>query len=302
MSFRLFVYYCALCGGWAALVGWFLGVWLAPGEESLLLRNGTIGMFLGLFIAMGLGLVDALWLLSWRQAGALLGRVFVAMLVGGAGGLLAGIVGQLLYQTTSLLAIYIVGWTLLGVLCGASVGTFDLLTGSRPEDRRGARAKLLKCLLGGTIGGIVGGAFAFMFRQLLRSETYELYFPTALGFVALGGCIGLLVGLAQVILKEAWIRVEAGFRPGREMILAKEKTSIGRSEGSDVPLFGDAGVEKLHAQIVLDAHRYWLEDQGTPGGTFLNDEKVNGRTPLKSGDQIRMGKSVLRFYERQKRS
>ena len=25
MSFRAFIYYCALCGGWAALVGWLLG-------------------------------------------------------------------------------------------------------------------------------------------------------------------------------------------------------------------------------------------------------------------------------------
>ena len=25
MSFRLFIYYCALCGGWAAFFGWMLG-------------------------------------------------------------------------------------------------------------------------------------------------------------------------------------------------------------------------------------------------------------------------------------
>ena len=71
-----------------------------------------------------------------------------------------------------------------------------------------------------------------------------------MGFVALGMCIGLLVGLAQVILKEAWIKVEAGFRSGREMILAKDKTSIGRAEGVDIPLFGDAAVGRLHAHIV----------------------------------------------------
>ena len=123
-----------------------------------------------------------------------------------------------------------------------------------------------------------------------------------MGFVALGMCIGLLVGLAQVILKEAWIKVEAGFRAGREMILAKEKTSVGRAEGVDIALFGDAGVEKLHANIVMEGGRYFLVDSTTPGGSFVNDQRVNGRMPLSSGDIIRMGRSILRFYERQKRT
>jgi pSer/pThr/pTyr-binding forkhead associated (FHA) protein len=110
------------------------------------------------------------------------------------------------------------------------------------------------------------------------------------------------VGLAQILLKEAWIRVEAGFRPGREMILQKERTSIGRAEGSDIALFGDAGVEKTHANIVLDAGRYYLEDLQSPGGSFVNEQKVAGRTALKAGDLIRIGKSVLRFNERTKRN
>jgi pSer/pThr/pTyr-binding forkhead associated (FHA) protein len=52
---------------------------------------------------------------------------------------------------------------------------------------------------------------------------------------------------------------------------------------------------------VQDNGRYFVEDNGTPGGTYLNDQLVNGRTPLQSGDRIRIGKSVLRFHERQKR-
>jgi hypothetical protein len=296
MSFRLFVYYCALCGGWAALVGWLLGVWLAPGEDYLLWRNGVIGMFLGLLIALGLGLVDSLWALSWHQRGELAARVGLGVLVGGVGGLLAGILAQILHDSTDFIAVFIVGWTLLGILCGGSVAAFELVGSIRgKQDRRSARAKLAKCLGGGALGGFVGGLFAFLGREALGSSWR---FPTAAGFVALGLCIGLLVGLAQVILKEAWIRVETGFRSGREMILAKEKTSIGRAEHSDIPLFGDTSVAKLHAQIVLDAHRYFVEDNGTPEGTYLNEERIHGRMPLKSGDEIRVGKSVLRFYER----
>ena len=59
MSFKLFIYYCALCGGWAAFLGWGIGLFLSP--SSPLGNVGIRGMWLGMFIAFGLGLVDALW-------------------------------------------------------------------------------------------------------------------------------------------------------------------------------------------------------------------------------------------------
>jgi len=309
MSFRLFVYYCALVGGWAAFVGWFFGVNFAPGTDHLVARNGVIGMFLGLFIALGLGLVDAFWVVSTRQAKRMLVRVGMALLIGGTGGFLGGAVGQLLVEWTELDIVFVLGWTLLGILCGASVGAFGLFESAgrtpagrppvgRVAGRAAARAKLLKCVLGGLGGGVLGGILAFLFRGLF-ADPGRFYFPTALGLVALGASIGLFVGLAQVILKEAWVRVEAGFRPGREMVLAKATTTIGRGEGSDIALFGDSGVEREHAQIVRDGARYYVVDNATPGGTFLNDQALKPRAELRSGDVIRVGSSVLRFYERQ---
>jgi hypothetical protein len=303
MSFRLFVYYCALAGGWAAFVGWFFGVNFAPGSEHLVARNGVIGMFLGVSIALGLGLVDASWMLSTRQSGQLPSRVGVAVVIGGAGGLLGGGLGQLLVEWTQLDVVLVLGWTLLGALCGASVGAFGMIEQMRKPgtdaDRPATRAKLLKCVLGGLGGGMLGGVLAVLFRGLF-ADPGRYYFPTALGFVALGVSIGLLVGLTQVILKEAWVRVEAGFRPGRELILAKTATTIGRGEGSDIALFGDSGVEKEHARIVRDGRRYYLVGNTTPGGTFVNEQPLTDRTVLQSGDVIRIGKSLLRFFERQK--
>ena len=62
MSFRLFVYWGALCGGWAAAAGWALGHALAHGDS--LGATGIKGMFLGMTIALALGTVDALWVFS----------------------------------------------------------------------------------------------------------------------------------------------------------------------------------------------------------------------------------------------
>jgi pSer/pThr/pTyr-binding forkhead associated (FHA) protein len=120
--------------------------------------------------------------------------------------------------------------------------------------------------------------------------------------VVLGVCIGLFVGLAQVILKEAWVRVEAGFRPGRELILAKDEVTIGRAETCDIGLFGDASIERLHARILQQGHRYLLADTGSAAGTFVNEQRITEPTPLRSGDSIRVGKSVMRFRERQRRT
>jgi pSer/pThr/pTyr-binding forkhead associated (FHA) protein len=118
----------------------------------------------------------------------------------------------------------------------------------------------------------------------------------------LGMCIGLLIGLAQVILKEAWLKVEKGFRPGRELIVSKEQVVIGRGEACDIGLFGDNGVERTHARILRKGDRYLLVDADTPGGTYLNGHRIDGPTPLRAGDAIGVGKAVIRFGERQKRT
>ena len=314
MSFRLFVYYCALGGAWSGFVGWFLGRILAPsvplGSTEFfppVLRESVIGLFLGFAVAVGLSFLDATFNLSLRQLGKVLVRVAAAMLIGVFGGLFGGFVGSAIYQLLQWDVVFLVSWTIVGLLVGISISVFQLIVSLvTQKDLSGSLKKFVKCVIGGTVGGFVGGLVALILQKLVgvafpSLDIKGLRSPTAFGFIAIGACIGLLVGLAQIILKEAWIKVEAGFRPGREMLLAKERTSIGRGEGSDIALFGDSGVEKAHANIVLDAGRYFLEDLQSPGGTFVNEQKVEGRAPLKAGDLIRLGKSVLRFNERAKR-
>ena len=304
MSFRLFIYYCALCGGWAALIGWRLGRTLSPASE--IVSSAVKGAFLGLMVALGLGLVDALWNLSTRQFGQILARVGMAVLVGFIGGLLGGVIGQVLFYWLGGVG-FVLGWTLTGFLVGTSIGMFQVLSSViRRTDLGGSLKKLINGLIGGTAGGLLGGILALLLRtaatRIFRDKDVEqLWSPTATGFVALGLCIGLLIGLAQVILREAWIKVESGRRAGREMILSKEKTTIGRAEACDVGLFGDNAVERLHAQIVLAGNRYYVEDAKTAAGTYVNDQPVAGRVALRSGDRIRVGSSVLCFRERQKR-
>jgi pSer/pThr/pTyr-binding forkhead associated (FHA) protein len=112
--------------------------------------------------------------------------------------------------------------------------------------------------------------------------------------------VGLLAGAAQFITKEAWIQVESGFRPGREMVLEKAETTIGRAEFCDLGLFGDNSINPLHARIERQGESYFLTDAGSEGGTFLNNRRVTQSTRLHTGDLVRVGGSVLLFAERAK--
>jgi hypothetical protein len=301
MSYRLFVYWCALCGGWAAAVGWLLGR-LIVGSDPVAV-TGIKGLYLGLLIALALGTVDALWVYSLRQLRHVLPRVVICTAIGSIGGLVGAVVGQLLYDWEPWAAFLIFGWVFTGFMVGVSIATFDCLRGwVLEEDLRGVRRKIVRNMLGGTFGGLLGGILDWELstgRLGILPKINDLWSPSFTGFVLLGLCIGLSIGLAQVLLREAWLRVEAGFRKGRDLPLQKPVQTIGRAESCDIGLFGDPNIAKLHARIMRQGDNYLITDAGSETGTYVNDMLVVAPTPLHSGDLIRVGASVLRFYDRQ---
>jgi hypothetical protein len=308
MSFKKFIYYCTVMGGLGALIAWSMSVsagWITRNPldalvQSTELRAALIAGVVGMFVAVAVGEIDArLNDVGWGRR--LRG---LCCLVGGLlGGFLGGLLGEVLRKYLHVPSV--VGWILVGLAIGAALALYDLVRAlARGQSMRLPLRKLRNGMLGGFLGGFLGG---LPFTLLMETEALRpLYDGLPLGSLAialviLGMCIGLLIGLAQVVLMEAWLRVEAGFRPGRQLLLSKDETTIGRAESCDVGLFGDGAVEKLHARILRRDNRYVLADAGTPGGTFLNDEPVGKPAPLRSGDVIRVGKCVLRFGERQKR-
>jgi hypothetical protein len=265
--------------------------------ESPVGRGALIGGLLGPTVAAAVGALDALLNAVGFQRVL---RVLICLTVGFVGGLLGGAVGTKLYlKFDQQLWCLVIGWVLTGVLIGASIGLYDLLRGlASGQSLRAPLKKTLNGIIGGFLGGLIGGLpFGFLINttNIPRSNL-------TIGLVILGLCIGLLIGLAQVILKEAWLKVESGFRAGRELLLTKDETTIGRAESCDVGLFGDNSVERLHARILLKNDRYVLADEDTPAGTYVNDRRVDRPTPLTNGDAIRVGRNVLRFGERQKRT
>ncbi len=59
----------------------------------------------------------------------------------------------------------------------------------------------------------------------------------------------------------------------------------------------EGGVGRRHAIIRYSGSQYMLEDLNSINFTFLNKQKLAPKTPtaLKDGDEIRLGRVVLRF-------
>jgi hypothetical protein len=59
----------------------------------------------------------------------------------------------------------------------------------------------------------------------------------------------------------------------------------------------EGGVSRLHARIFFENGQYLLEDENSTNFTFLNRQRLTGKTPtaLHDNDEVRLGRVVLRF-------
>ena len=86
--------------------------------------------------------------------------------------------------------------------------------------------------------------------------------------------------------------VEPAERRGTTYALGDELT-VGRANGCQVAIPDDSYVSQLHARIFRKDNRLWLEDLGSTNGTFLNAKTVSGAVPLRRGDRVQIGRTVL---------
>jgi DNA-binding winged helix-turn-helix (wHTH) protein len=79
-----------------------------------------------------------------------------------------------------------------------------------------------------------------------------------------------------------------------EIALVAGENVLGR-EGPDVILVKSSTVSRRHARIVIDANGAVVEDLGSKNGTYVNDRRLTGSTPVVEGDQVRIGGLLFTF-------
>lgn len=67
---------------------------------------------------------------------------------------------------------------------------------------------------------------------------------------------------------------------------------IGRGSHAQV-IIADEAVSREHARLSLRNGQAFVEDLGSQGGTFLNGVRISGRTRVRDGDQLGLGRSTL---------
>jgi hypothetical protein len=85
----------------------------------------------------------------------------------------------------------------------------------------------------------------------------------------------------------------AGMEVGRECPLYPV-TTLGRGPTNTVVL-PESFASTHHAQVVLRRDQWWLEDRHSRNGTTLNGIPVTGAVVLSSGDEIGIGRVLLRL-------
>ncbi|MEX2353550.1 MAG: FHA domain-containing protein, partial [Gammaproteobacteria bacterium] len=104
----------------------------------------------------------------------------------------------------------------------------------------------------------------------------------------------------EISASEAWLNDINRYTSKSSYKLGKKATMLGRVAGKDAGhldyvVIPESTIGRRHAVIEYKDYGYWIVDQGSINGTFVNDVRVNGDTRLKHGDRIRLHKFEFEF-------
>jgi FHA domain-containing protein/zinc ribbon protein len=108
---------------------------------------------------------------------------------------------------------------------------------------------------------------------------------------------GELAPLEELGMEGPALVVRAGGgRAGEHFAPQGERTTIGRSPDCDIFL-DDVTVSRRHAVLIQREGEYFIEDQGSLNGTFLNRSRIES-SRLDDGDELQIGKYRLTFLSK----
>ena len=84
------------------------------------------------------------------------------------------------------------------------------------------------------------------------------------------------------------LRVTKGSSAGKEIPITKTRFMIGRGDDCQLRPHSDV-ISRNHCCIVVEGGRVYLDDMGSKNGSYVNEERVEGRAELRNGDELRIG-------------
>jgi pSer/pThr/pTyr-binding forkhead associated (FHA) protein len=71
------------------------------------------------------------------------------------------------------------------------------------------------------------------------------------------------------------------------------EVTVGRAAGCHIALPDDTFVSQLHARVFERSGQIYVEDLGSTNGTYVNGHRVSAPTPVRKGDSLQVGSTVL---------
>jgi diguanylate cyclase (GGDEF)-like protein len=81
---------------------------------------------------------------------------------------------------------------------------------------------------------------------------------------------------------------------GRRVRVSAEPLIIGRSPQSDIQIDQES-VSRNHCRIRFTGSEFLVGDLGSTNGTYVNDDLVQNEGRLRHGDQLKVGRTILKF-------
>lgn len=94
----------------------------------------------------------------------------------------------------------------------------------------------------------------------------------------------------------ASLRILQGSEQGREFALEGQRWVVGRSPECDV-VVDVAAVSRRHVILTDESGEFFVQDLGSRNGTYINDQRVIDRAPIKSGDQMLICDVLFEFSD-----
>lgn len=310
------VYVDRSTGGETPLLALFVDTEPTPGKattkpvETLMRQQQIVSLLLffplvAALVGLCIGAADGLVCRLWRRV--LLGGA-VGLVVGFIGGFVFTILAELVYHPMHLLAnkqsegfgqmshfgflLQTIGRGLAWCLAGMAMGLGQGIA------LRSGRL-LLYGFLGGAIGGMLGGLlFDPIDLVLLGPDKPSAHISRLVGLLVIGASVGVMIGIVELLARDAWLRMVQGPLSGKEFLIFKDAVAVGASPRSDIYLFNDDLVADRHAVIRAAADQYEIEAVNERCPVMVNGRAVR-RTRLRHGDEIALGKTVFTFQRRQ---
>jgi hypothetical protein len=265
-----------------------------------LLMFAVVGGLIGLAIGAADGTVCRLLRRALLAGG-------IGLLVGFIGGFVSGIIANLVYAPLNQLAmgqsegvndlspfgfaVQMVGRGLAWLLAGMTMG---LGQGIALRSKR----LILYGLLGGIVGGLIGGLlFDPIDLLLLGGDRVSAHWSRLIGFTVVGMCVGAMIGVVELLARDAWLRMAEGPLAGKEFLLFKDTMQVGSSPRADIYLFNDPEVAGFHATIRSVGDHYEIENTSKEFPAEVNGRRFQ-HTRLRHGDRIAIGDTVFVYQQR----